>query len=69
MIEMRWIVVPAGSGRGLIGGSDGQMHESVLQYRYRVPAYTQSIDAYPPRDWEWSEWQDVPTVADSNGVS
>lgn len=52
MIEMRWIVVPAGSGRGLLGGAAGQMHEMVLQYRWNKAL--EGINT-----GSWSEWRDV----------
>jgi hypothetical protein len=67
MIEMRWIFAPAGSGRGLLGGSDGQMYESVLQYRSVIDVpeniVSPTVDAYIGIRYVkgWSEWKDVPT--------
>ena len=56
MIQMRWIVVTAGSGRGLLGGSNGQMHETVLQFResrkYNCPEGSFE-------DFNGVEWNDV----------
>lgn len=48
-IEMRWIIVPAGSGRGLLDGA--QTHETVLQFRTRTEG--QYFEE------KWSEWKDV----------
>lgn len=56
-IEMRWIFVRPGSGRGIFGGHDGQQYETVLQYRYRT--YQESCVPGLGGYGEWSEWKDV----------
>lgn len=54
MIELRWLT------RLNTAPGVGPWEVRVLQYRYRYPQITQVIDAYPPKEWGWSEWQDVP---------
>lgn len=54
MIQMRWAIAPAGSGRGLLGGSGGQMFETVLQFRYRSNMAEEDLQAPI-----WSEWKDA----------
>jgi hypothetical protein len=66
MIEMRWIKRIVGDSRkGPIFFQDNTFaseeiaYTRVLQYRYRQPKMTDRVGAYPPRDWEWSEWIEV----------
>lgn len=49
MIEMRRIVFSNST-------------QEILQYRHRLPTMETLVDAYPPRDWQWSEWQNAPSV-------
>ena len=56
MIQMRWIQVPAGSGRGLFYGADGQVGENVLQFRESI-GY--NLDNTHYEDFNGVEWQDV----------
>lgn len=59
MIQLRWIQGPPGQGRGLLGGSEGQMYENILQYRYIVGM--EAVEAFQtmPRNPIWSEWTDA----------
>jgi len=61
MIEMRWIIVSAGSGRGLIGGSDSQMYESVLQFRHHQGTvfHTDEKGTVTGMSSTWSDWKDA----------
>mgnify|MGYP001612484713 CR=1 FL=1 len=68
MIELRWITRTVGElepRTGPIFYQDPMYRESegmvsrVLQYRYRAPIIAQDINALPPKEWPWSEWQDV----------
>ena len=54
MIEMRW-------HEGMERHQDGYMFGPIrrLQYRYKYPEEHMRVDAYPPRDWIWSDWIDV----------
>lgn len=52
MIELRWVYEKPG----------------LLQYRYRRPEGSTFINAFPPTDWEWSEWIDVKHVVVEKGV-
>lgn len=49
MIELRWVAIEI----------DWRDQHS-LQYRYRFPLLSQMVSAYPPEDWGWSEWMNVP---------
>jgi hypothetical protein len=54
MVQIRQLVAP-----------DGQ-HKK-LQYRYKTPHAEFGMygaEYYPPKDWGWSDWIDVPQVLD-----
>lgn len=55
MVEMRW-------HNRMKLHEDGYMYGPirVLQYRYKYPEQDSRVNAYPPRDWIWSDWKDVP---------
>lgn len=57
MIEMRWITVPAGSGRGMLYRNGEEIGENVLQYResrrYHMGEVTHDT-------FQGVEWIDVP---------
>ena len=70
MIELRWATRPTDTE-----GRDGPIfftdhinqpergYMRILQYRYRYPEPESRVNAYPPRDWIWSDWLDVPQDA------
>ena len=57
MIQMRWITVPSGSGRGLLGRDDNEVFENVLQYR-EARKYT--LGDAKVETFEGVDWIDVP---------
>lgn len=64
MIEMRWISVAGGSGRGLFYGRDGQSGELVLQYRNGDYFYADDFRQKGAKPiWQGTEWRDVPFAA------
>lgn len=54
MIELRWIFVQIGSGRGIVSGSNGQMCEMVLQYRQQT-----NVSELGLQEPIWSAWTDA----------
>ena len=62
MIELRWTWKEQTDG--ILAGEclaiDAPQLHPMLQYRYRFPLGSDPITAYPPHDWHWSEWIDVP---------
>lgn len=60
MIELRWTWKQQANGIVATNATVGTGNLPMLQYRYRAPAITDSLRAYPPEDWTWSEWIDVP---------
>lgn len=59
MIELRWV---ESGWRNLPDGAKERV--KVLQYRYKYPYIDDNMDDYPPKYWEWSDWQDVPVVTE-----
>lgn len=62
MIELRWTWKEQDTGI-LAGECSIYPKETLypmLQYRYRAPKLYDSIHGFPPSDWHWSEWIDVP---------
>jgi|688.fasta_scaffold11565_2 hypothetical protein len=72
MIELRWM--RRGTGRQIIDryGLDANEVETVLQYRQKVDTTVRAgmwsdQDKLKTAHWEWSDWQDVPTVDQASG--
>jgi len=64
VIEMRWIDREMRYPDPQVDPDD-RYTERVLQYRYRYPEMRNAVQDYPPTEWVWSEWQDVPVERQS----